>query len=70
MLLAFSGVVVLMGASLDLAPQHLLGDALALLAAVFYAGYQLTLKHLRGALQALGGVVVLFGIVMARRSGV
>jgi drug/metabolite transporter (DMT)-like permease len=49
MLLAFSGVVVLMGASLDLAPQHLLGDALALLAAVFYAGYQLTLKHLRGA---------------------
>jgi drug/metabolite transporter (DMT)-like permease len=49
MLLAFSGVVVLMGASLALAPQHLLGDALALLAAVFYAGYQLTLKHLRGA---------------------
>lgn len=49
MLLAFSGVVVLMGASLDLAPQHLLGDALALLTAVFYAGYQLTLKHLRGA---------------------
>jgi drug/metabolite transporter (DMT)-like permease len=49
MLLALSGMVVLMGASLDLAPQHLLGDALALLAAVFYAGYQLTLKHLRGA---------------------
>jgi drug/metabolite transporter (DMT)-like permease len=45
MLLAFSGVVVLMGASLDLAPQHPLGDALALLVAVFYAGYQLTLKH-------------------------
>jgi drug/metabolite transporter (DMT)-like permease len=49
MLLAFSGMVVLMGASLDLASQYLLGDALALLAAVFYAGYQLTLKHLRGA---------------------
>jgi Permeases of the drug/metabolite transporter (DMT) superfamily len=47
MLLALSGVVVLMGANLKVTETYLFGDALALLAAVFYAGYQLSVKRLR-----------------------
>ena len=47
MALAIGGAAMLVKSSVSLSPQHLLGDALALVAAVFYAGYLLALKHLR-----------------------
>ena len=39
MAIAIAGAVILMGESFDLGPRHLLGDALALATALFYAGY-------------------------------
>jgi drug/metabolite transporter (DMT)-like permease len=47
MLTALAGTVFLVGTSVSLSSQHLLGDALGLVAAVFYAGYMLTIKRLR-----------------------
>ncbi|ALG69791.1 membrane protein [Azospirillum thiophilum] len=47
MLMALAGAVVLMGQSFQLSPDHLFGDALGLLTAVFYAGYILSVGHLR-----------------------
>jgi len=47
MTLAIAGGGMLVGTSLDLGGKHLLGDVLSLVAAVFYAGYLLTVKHLR-----------------------
>ena len=47
MAIAISGAVVLMGESLDLGPRHLLGDALALATALFYAGYIVCVGRLR-----------------------
>ncbi|CBS85857.1 DMT family transporter [Azospirillum lipoferum] len=47
MLLALAGAVVLMGQSFQLSADHLFGDALGLLTAVFYAGYILSVGHLR-----------------------
>jgi drug/metabolite transporter (DMT)-like permease len=46
--LALGGIWFLMGASRVLGGQHPEGDALALGAAVFYSGYLLTVKRLRG----------------------
>ena len=46
--LAIGGVWFLMGASRALGGRHLTGDALGLGAAVFFAGYILTVKRLRG----------------------
>lgn len=51
--LGIAGAVVLMGDSLDLDPAHLAGDALALLAAVFYGGYILTVSRLRRRCSAM-----------------
>lgn len=45
--LALCGAVVLMGQSLKLSPDHLFGDALGLLTAVFYGGYILAVGRLR-----------------------
>ncbi len=45
--LALAGVWFLMGASRALGGEHPAGDAMALGAAVFYAGYILTVKRLR-----------------------
>jgi drug/metabolite transporter (DMT)-like permease len=45
--LAIGGAAMLVKNSVSLSPQHLMGDALSLVAAVFYAGYLLALKHLR-----------------------
>lgn len=45
--LALGGAVVLMGRSLQLSPDHLFGDALGLLTAVFYGGYILSVGRLR-----------------------
>lgn len=47
MAIAIGGAVVLMGESLDLGPSHLLGDALALATALFYAGYIVCVGRLR-----------------------
>lgn len=47
MTLAIAGGGMLVGTSVDLGGKHLLGDVLSLVAAVFYAGYLLTVKHLR-----------------------
>jgi len=47
LLLAFAGGAMLVGQSLKLTAAHVLGDGLALVTAVFYAGYLLTVKHLR-----------------------
>ncbi|MBP2302267.1 DMT family transporter [Azospirillum picis] len=47
MLLALAGAMVLMGQSFQLNADHLFGDALALLAAMFYGGYILTVGRLR-----------------------
>lgn len=47
MALAIGGAALLVTNSVSLSSQHLLGDALSLVAAVFYAGYLLALKQLR-----------------------
>lgn len=47
LLLALAGGLMLVGQSLRLTSAHLCGDGLALLTAVFYAGYLLTVKYLR-----------------------
>lgn len=47
MLTALAGTVFLVGTSFSLSSQHLLGDILGLVAAVFYSGYILTVKRLR-----------------------
>ena len=44
---AMAGVIILAGASVRLSLQHLLGDGLGLLTAIFYAGYILAVKELR-----------------------
>jgi len=44
---ALLGALLLMSESLSLSPQHLFGDALGLLTAVFYAGYILSVSRLR-----------------------
>lgn len=47
MLLAIGGAAMLVRNSFSLNSAHLLGDALSIVAAVFYAGYMLAVKHLR-----------------------
>ncbi len=44
---ALAGAIILTGTSFRLSVQHLFGDALGLLTAVFYAGYMLAVKELR-----------------------
>ena len=44
---ALAGATILIGISFRLSLQHLLGDALGLVTAVFYAGYILAVKELR-----------------------
>jgi drug/metabolite transporter (DMT)-like permease len=45
--LAITGAALLVRASLELSARHLLGDALGIGAAVFYAAYQLSIHRLR-----------------------
>ena len=47
---AFVGVGILMGRSVEVGPTHLLGDALGLLTAVFYGSYFLIVARLRARL--------------------
>ena len=48
MAVALGGLVLLLGRDFRLAPRALLGDALGLITAVFYAGYIVSIKSLRG----------------------
>ncbi len=47
MALALGGVILLMGQSLRIGPQHLFGDALGVVTAMFYGGYFLAVARLR-----------------------
>ena len=47
MLVALAGAAVVMWSSLSFSRDHFAGDALGLLTALFYAGYQLSVKRLR-----------------------
>jgi drug/metabolite transporter (DMT)-like permease len=47
LVLAFGGMALLAGASFQFSSRHLLGDALAVGAAMFYGGYQLCVARLR-----------------------
>jgi hypothetical protein len=47
MLIAFCGGFLMVGESLHLEPRFLIGDLLALLAAIFYSGYLIVVKRLR-----------------------
>ncbi len=60
---ALLGTTMLIGTSFNLSLQHFLGDALSLTAAVFYAGYLLSVKHLRddfsvATIMAWSGLVI------------
>ncbi len=50
MLLALTGAAILVGASFQLSDQRLWGDLLGLITAVFYGGYILSVKRVRGTL--------------------
>jgi drug/metabolite transporter (DMT)-like permease len=50
--LTLAGVVLLVWNSLSISLDHALGDGLALLTGVFYGGYQLSIKRLRGRFSA------------------
>jgi drug/metabolite transporter (DMT)-like permease len=50
MALAIAGAGILMGESLGFGAEHLLGDVLGLTTAVFYAGYIMSVAHLRSRL--------------------
>ncbi len=47
MALAMGGAIILMGESLTISPDHLLGDSLGMVTAVFYAAYILAVGRLR-----------------------
>ena len=51
--LALAGAVLMMGSSYDLSPENLAGDALALVAGLFYGGYLIYVERARGSLQPL-----------------
>jgi drug/metabolite transporter (DMT)-like permease len=72
---AIAGAVILMGESLDLGPRHLLGDALALITALFYAGYivcvgRLRARHGTARIMAWSGLVTCLALLpLALASG-
>jgi drug/metabolite transporter (DMT)-like permease len=65
---AIVGAVILIGSGFNLGGQHLVGDGLGLLAAVFYAGYMLTVKQLRrdfstATIMAWGGLATCLALL-------
>lgn len=60
---ALAGVVMLIGVDFG-APGHVLGNAVGVLSAMFYAGYQLTVTRLRAA-ASTGSIMAWSGVVMA-----
>lgn len=61
---ALVGTALMVGTSFSISPQHLLGDALGLITAIFYAGYILTVKRLREDLST-GTIMAWSGTVMS-----
>lgn len=61
MALALVGVMLLLGLSINVDRTHLVGDALGLITAMFYAGYFLAIARLRGEFSAPG---VMFGTMI------
>ncbi|WP_240704767.1 DMT family transporter [Croceicoccus sediminis] len=67
---ALCGAALLMGGSLEIGSENLVGDLFALLAGILYAIYILLLRHIRGrvgswsllSVSVLAGVPVLFAI--------
>jgi len=53
MAVTLAGAALLMGVSFGFSPTRLFGDALAMLAAVFYGGYFLVVAHLRQRLSTI-----------------
>ena len=47
MILTMTGAILLTGASFSTSKERLYGDLIAIVAAIFYGGYMLSLKHLR-----------------------
>ncbi|HEX2114141.1 MAG TPA: DMT family transporter [Alphaproteobacteria bacterium] len=62
--LALSGAVLLMGSSVTLSLDHLIGDALGVVTAMFYGSYILIVARLRGAVPAIR-LMTLTGLVTA-----
>lgn len=58
--LALAGTALLLGLSMRLSPEHLLGDGLSLLAAVFYTGYILVIAKVghRGPMVTVAAVTL------------
>jgi len=50
LVLSLAGAIPLVATSIQFGGQHLLGDAIAVSAAAFFAAYLLAIKHLRGGL--------------------
>jgi drug/metabolite transporter (DMT)-like permease len=68
MAVALAGTVLLVGGDLGVGLRQLFGDALALLAAVFYAGYILSVSRLRSrfstaAVMIYGGIVTCIALL-------
>lgn len=62
--LALGGAVLLMGDSLTLSLDHLLGDGLGIVTAVFYGGYLLVVTRLRGTV-SVARIMLWSGVVTA-----
>lgn len=60
---ALAGVVMLIGVDFG-APGHVLGNAVGVVSAMFYAGYQLTVTRLRAA-ASTGSIMAWSGVAMA-----
>lgn len=73
--LAIGGAALLTGGSLTLSPAHLLGDALGIVTAMFYAGYMLAVSRLRNSVSTAtimawsGGVSAVLLLPVALASG-
>jgi drug/metabolite transporter (DMT)-like permease len=72
LLLAATGVILLLGRSYELSPRHFAGDLLCLLAGFFYTGYLVAIERARAALKplpvlaiaTLAGILPLLGFAL------
>ncbi|MBT5927751.1 MAG: DMT family transporter [Verrucomicrobia bacterium] len=69
MFLTLLGAILLTGASFSTSKERLYGDMIAIVAAVFYGGYMLSLKHLRKSV-ATASLMARSGIFSAIALGV
>ena len=60
--IAFAGVIVLTGVDLSVDPQHLIGDALALIGAVFSAAYVSVAERVRKTVDTSTTTFVLYAV--------